>query len=51
MIAMLQDKIDLLCSFGLSRFPTRLVMMEGVDPLYPRFRTECCENFGRPPAP
>jgi hypothetical protein len=49
MIAMMQDKIDLLGSFGLSCFPARLIMMEGVNPLYARFRANRCENLSRPP--
>jgi hypothetical protein len=51
MIAMMQDKIDLLCRFGLSCFPARLIMMEGVNPLYACFRAYRCENLSRPPTP
>jgi hypothetical protein len=43
---MMQDKLDLPSSIRIRHFPARFIMMQGVDPLYPRFRADRCENLG-----
>jgi len=46
MIAMMQNELHLLGRFGLSCFPARLIMMQGVNPLYAGFQADRCENLG-----